>query len=50
MKIRDSFENQPYSEYPNDDSYFASLFQGRTIPQLASMDLVGKVEGVSEQP
>ena len=48
MEIRDSFENQPYSEYPNDDSYFASLFQGRTVPQLASMDLVEEeVEGVS---
>ena len=48
MEIRDSFENQPYSEYPNDDSYFASLFQGRTLPQLASIDLVEEeVEGVS---
>ena len=48
MEIRDSFENQPYSEYPNDDSYFASLFQERTLSQLASMNLVEEeVEGVS---
>ncbi len=48
MKLRDSFENKPYSEYPDDDAYFASLFQGRSIAQLASMDLVAEeVEGVS---
>jgi Na+-translocating ferredoxin:NAD+ oxidoreductase RnfG subunit len=48
MKARSSFENKPYSEYPNDDAYFTSLFQGRTISQLAVMDLVKEeVEGVS---
>ena len=48
MKLRDSFENKPYSEYPDDDAYFASLFQGRSIPQLADMNLTAEeVEGVS---
>ena len=48
MKARSSFENQPYADYPNDDAYFASLFQGRTVPELAKMDLVAEeVEGVS---
>jgi len=48
MKIRSSFENQPYADYPNDDAYFASLFTGRSIPQLADMNLTEEeVEGVS---
>ena len=48
MTIRSSFENQPYADYPNDDAYFASLFTGRSIPQLADMNLTEEeVEGVS---
>ena len=48
MKIRSSFENQPYADYPNDDAYFASLFTGRSITQLADMNLTEEeVEGVS---
>ena len=48
MKIRSSFENQPYADYPNEDSYFASLFFGRSIAQLADMNLTEEeVEGVS---
>jgi NosR/NirI family nitrous oxide reductase transcriptional regulator len=48
MAIRSSFENQPYADYPNDDAYFASLFTGRPIPQLADMNLTEEeVEGVS---
>ena len=48
MKIRSSFENPPYADYPNDDSYFASLFTGRSIAQLADMNLTEEeVEGVS---
>ena len=48
MKIRSSFENEPYAEYPNDDPYFASLFTGRSISQLADMNLTEEeVEGVS---
>jgi NosR/NirI family nitrous oxide reductase transcriptional regulator len=48
MTIRSSFENQPYADYPNDDAYFSSLFQGRSIGQLADMNLTAEqVEGVS---
>ena len=48
MKIRSSFENEPYADYPNDDTYFASLFTGRSISQLADMNLTEEeVEGVS---
>ena len=48
MTIRSSFENQPYADYPKDDAYFASLFIGRSIPQLADMNLTEEeVEGVS---
>ena len=48
MEARSSFENQPYADYPNDDAYFASLFKGRTIQELAKMDLIEEqVEGVS---
>ncbi len=48
MTIRSSFENQPYADYPKDDAYFASLFTGRSIPQLADMNLTEEeVEGVS---
>ncbi len=48
MSIRSSFENQPYADYPNDDAYFTSMFTGRSIPQLADMNLTEEeVEGVS---
>lgn len=48
MTIRSSFENQPYADYPNDDAYFESLFTGRTIAELADMNLTQEeVEGVS---
>jgi Na+-translocating ferredoxin:NAD+ oxidoreductase RnfG subunit len=48
MRIRSSFENQPYADYPNDDAYFESLFTGKTISELADMNLTEEeVEGVS---
>lgn len=48
LEIRSSFENQPYADYPNEDAYFASLFTGRSIRQLADMNLTEEeVEGVS---
>jgi Na+-translocating ferredoxin:NAD+ oxidoreductase RnfG subunit len=48
MTIRSSFENQPYADYPNDDAYFESLFTGRSISELADMNLTQEeVEGVS---
>lgn len=46
--IRSSFENEPYADYPNDDAYFSSLFQGRSLSELADMNLTEEeVEGVS---
>lgn len=48
MRIRSSFENQPYADYPNDDAHFESLFTGKTIAELADMNLTEEeVEGVS---
>jgi Na+-translocating ferredoxin:NAD+ oxidoreductase RnfG subunit len=48
MTIRSSFENQPYADYPNDDAYFESHFTGRTIAELADLNLIEEeVEGVS---
>ena len=48
MRIRSTFENQPYADYPIDDAYFESLFTGRTIAELADMNLTEEeVEGVS---
>jgi len=48
MQMRSSFENEPYADYPKDDYYFASLFQGRSIAQLADMNLTTeRVQGVS---
>ncbi|MFP6893401.1 MAG: 4Fe-4S binding protein, partial [Opitutales bacterium] len=48
LQARSSFENMPYADYPKDDAYFSSLFQGRSISQLADMNLTEeRVEGVS---
>ncbi|MDG1325552.1 MAG: FMN-binding protein [Opitutales bacterium] len=48
LVIRSSFENEPYADYPNDDAYFSSLFQGRSLSELADMNLTEEeVEGVS---
>jgi Na+-translocating ferredoxin:NAD+ oxidoreductase RnfG subunit len=48
MQMRSSFENPPYADYPNDDYYLPSLFEGRSIPQLAEMnETAERYEGVS---
>ena len=48
MRMRSSFENQPYADYPKDDYYLPSLFEGRSIPQLADMnETAERYEGVS---
>ena len=48
MQMRSSFENEPYADYPKDDYYLPSLFEGRSIPQLADMnETADKYEGVS---
>ena len=48
MQMRSSFENEPYANYPKDDYYLPSLFEGRSIPQLADMnETADQYEGVS---
>ena len=48
IKIRKSFDNQPYVQYVVEDRYFWKLFTGRTVQELAVLDLVEQqIEGVS---
>lgn len=46
--IGPSFDNEPYTDYARSDEYFRSLFNGRTLDELARLDLKeAGVEGVS---
>lgn len=46
--ILGTYDNEPYVGYVREDEYFASLFEGMTIPQLAKLDLkAAGIEGVS---
>lgn len=48
IAVRDSYDNDPYVGYVADDDYFLSLFNGRSLDQLAELDLFEEqVEGVS---
>lgn len=48
LRIGKSFDNEPYVTYVRDEAYFLELFSGKTIDDLANMDLVEEqVEGVS---
>lgn len=48
IKIRKSFDNEPYVEYVAEDRYFWKIFADKTVEQLADFDLVEmQVEGVS---
>lgn len=48
MRIRSSFDNEPYVGYVRDEAYFMTLFNGRDPSSLAEMDLFeDQVEGVS---
>ena len=48
VRIRSSFENEPYIGYVVDDEYFAKRFTGWTLSSLADVDLAKEeVEGVS---
>jgi Na+-translocating ferredoxin:NAD+ oxidoreductase RnfG subunit len=48
IKLRSSFDNQPYVRYCKTEYSFWPLFEGQTISQLAAMDLeAAGVEGVS---
>ena len=46
--LRGSFDNQPYVRYCKTEYGFWAKFQGKTIPQLAEMDIEAEgIEGVS---
>ncbi|MCA9137222.1 MAG: FMN-binding protein [Planctomycetales bacterium] len=48
IKIRSSFDNEPYVRYCKTEAGFWSLFKGKTVNELATMDLqAAGVEGVS---
>lgn len=48
IRIRQSFDNDPYVGYVAADRYFWNLFHGKTVEQLSEFDLVAQqVEGVS---
>lgn len=48
LSIGRSFDNEPYVTYVREDRYFLKLFNGRTIDDLAAMNLQeAQVEGVS---
>lgn len=48
LRVRSSFDNEPYVGYVRDDEYFLNVFNGKTLAELANLDLVEEqVEGVS---
>jgi|GEM_PF-45980 len=48
LLVRKSFDNEPYVGYVRDEEYFLTLFNGKSLDDLTSLDLVAeRVEGVS---
>lgn len=48
IRLRKSFDNEPYVGYVRDEDSFLNLFNGKTLGDLAEMDLFEeRVEGVS---
>ncbi len=48
IRLRDSFDNEPYVGYVRDEAYFLECFDGRTIDELARLDPAeAGIEGVS---
>ncbi|MBI1310926.1 FMN-binding protein [bacterium] len=48
IRVRKSFDNEPYVGYVRDEDYFLTLFNGKSLADLAEMDLQAEhVEGVS---
>lgn len=48
IRLRHSFDNEPYVGYVQDEEYFLTLFNGRSLTELAELDLFeARVEGVS---
>jgi NosR/NirI family nitrous oxide reductase transcriptional regulator len=48
IRVRNSFDNEPYVGYLRDEDYFLNLFNGKSLADLATLDLQAeRVEGVS---
>lgn len=48
LSLRQTFDNQPYAGYLNEESYFWKLFQQKTLREISKIDLEAEqVEGVS---
>ena len=48
IRLRHSFDNEPYVRYVKDEDYFLNLFNGRSLRELTKLDLFeARVEGVS---
>ncbi len=48
IRIRKSFDNEPYVRYVREEDYFLNLFNKYTLTQLAELDVFeARVEGVS---
>lgn len=48
IRLRRSYDNEPYVGYVRDEDYFLDFFNGRTIDELAQLDpAAAGVEGVS---
>lgn len=48
IRLRDTFDNEPYVQYVREDSYFRGIFRGRTLAEIASMSVPPPgIEGVS---
>ncbi|MEC8509929.1 MAG: FMN-binding protein, partial [Planctomycetota bacterium] len=46
--IQQSYDNQPYVDYVDEDTYFKEKFQGQTLVELASqVESIEEIEGVS---
>ena len=48
LRLRHSFDNEPYVGYVKDEEYFLTLFNGRSLADLAALDVFeARIEGVS---
>ncbi len=48
LRLRESFDNDPYIGYVRDEAYFLEFFNGKSLSDLSQMDLLDEqVEGVS---
>ena len=48
IRLRHSFDNEPYVRYVKDEDYFLNLFNGRSLTDIAKLDLFeARVDGVS---